>query len=186
MSAGHGPWWIGFIGSAITAVTFIAVGVALARSLNKTQQWRQNPLGVGTMLIFITCGVGHLIHTLQLLYLDIAGPAAIGEAARIHYGEWHLWIADGATAAAGTWYWLSRRAFPNLVSGAALYENVRRQQRRAVEIHDNVVQGLVKAAWHLDLDDPGGSKRALRATLDASERMKAEIEQTAQDTRGEA
>lgn len=177
MSGGAGGTWIiGFAGSTITAVTFIAVAIALAMGIQRSGRWRQNPLALGTMLIFLTCGVGHLIHSAQLLYLDIGGAERIGTAARLHYTEWHLWVADGATAVAGTWYWLSRSRFPNLVSGAAMYENVRRQQRRAVEVHDNVVQGLVKAKWHLDVDDRAASQQALAKTLATSQAMVEEME----------
>lgn len=173
-----GAWWPGFVGSTITAVTFTAVAVLLAHSLRKQGQWRNNPLGVATMLIFATCGLGHAIHTLQMLYPLFAPGSPIGAAARLHYGEWHLWVADGATAAAGTFYWLGRRRFPHLVSGTAMYENLRRRQRRAIEVHDNVVQGLVKAQWNLELQDSKAALAALDATLSRAADLEQEIAAT--------
>ncbi len=182
MSSNPDLWWIGFTFSTITGITFTAVAFLLGRNLQRQKQWKSNPLAVATMLIFTTCGFGHVLHTIQLLYPLLAPESAIGPAARLHYGEWHLWVADGLTAIAGTWYWLSRRAFPNLVSGAAMYENVRRQQRRAVEIHDNVVQGLVKAKWALDLGDTQQGRMALQKTLGASEQMVRELRATSKAT----
>lgn len=168
---GGDGWLIGFAGSSITAVTFLGVAAALAVSLTRTRQWQQNPLGVATFLIFAACGGGHLIHSLQLMYLWFGIHSAVAEAARVHYSDWHLWVTDGATALAGLTYWTLRKKFPHLVSGAAVYEDLRSKHRDALEIHDNVVQGLVQAKMSLDLDQDLRSKEAMDETLAASKRI---------------
>ena len=84
-----------------------------------------------------------------------------------------LW--DALTATAGVTYWMMRRKFPDLVSGAAVFEDLRERERRALEIHDHIVQGLVRAQVALDLDRGAEGKEAVADTLGASERIITEL-----------
>lgn len=181
--AEHGLWYIGWAGSTITGVTFLAVAGLLATNIQRAGQWRLNPLAVATMLIFLTCGTGHMLHSYQMFATWLGGSDAMQAAARLHYGEWHLWVADGATAFAGAWYLASRRRFPSLVSGAAMYENLRRQQQRALAIHDDVAQSMVKAKWRLDMKDTRGCLDELDRTQAAAAAIVDEIEATIARTR---
>jgi hypothetical protein len=164
-------WLIGFVASAIIAVTFLAVAVALGTSLTRTKQWHANPLGVATFLLYVTCGGGHFFQTLQMMYPWLGIDAVYGSAARVHYGEWHLWLADGVTAAMGVWYWTMRKYFPDLVRGTAVYEDLRTKQHEALEIHDNVVQGLARAKLSLDLAQDAEGRQALEETIVSSRRI---------------
>lgn len=49
--------------------------------------------------------------------------------------------------------------------GASLFEDLKVQQRQALEINDNIVQGLVVAETALAFDQHDLSKEALAATL---------------------
>lgn len=164
-------WTIGFAFSATIAVTFLAVAVMLAVSLSRGRQWLRNPLGTGTFLIFLSCGGGHALHTWQLAEVSLGLGGAAALASRVEYGEWHMWLADGLTAGAGVWYWTMRRRFPGLVSGAAVYEDLRVRQREAIELNDNVVQGLAQAKLALEVEQVGEGERAVRETLEKSKRI---------------
>jgi len=164
-------WWIGLTASAIISVAFLGVAVMLAISMTRTKQWSNNPLGVGTMMLYITCGGGHLVHTIQLSEGSLGLLTAVGTAARIEYGEWHMWGADVVTAMAGVWYWTMRRYFPGLVTGAAVFEDLRTRQRKALEIHDTVVQGLARAKLALELGEHEQGEEAVAETLQASKRI---------------
>lgn len=150
-------WWIGLGANAVIAAAFLAVAVVLAIGAIRTKQVRNNPLGVATVILYVTCGGGHVVHTLQLL----DSPTAAAE----YTVAWDMWILDIVTAVAGVSYWMMRRRFPALVSSAAVYEDLRVRQRRALEIHDGVVQGLVRAKMALDMDLKKEGDEAVDDTL---------------------
>lgn len=160
-------WWqVGLALNAIIAVAFLAVAYVLLTNAIKTHHVRNNPLGVATTVLYITCGGGHVVHTLQLLDVPLGFASAAGVAIQAEYeNNPHMWIIDFLTAVAGVSYWLMRRRFPALVSGAAVYEDLRERQRRALEINDNVVQGLVRAKLALDMRHTEEGDQAVADTL---------------------
>lgn len=158
-------WWIGLAANATIAAAFLAVAAVLLVNAIRTKHVKNNPLGVATVLLYIGCGGGHLVHAFQFLE-GLSGSAAVSAAVRYEYGaEWHIWVADLFTAAAGIAYWMMRRRFPALVSGAAVFEDLRGRQRRALEIHDNVVQGLSRAKLALDMNMRAEGEAAVDDTL---------------------
>ncbi len=160
-------WWIGLAANATIAVAFLAVAVVLLANAVRTKHVKNNPLGVATVILYVGCGGGHLVHTLQLLDAPLGLATPAGDAIQIEYDtNWHLWIMDVLTAAAGVAYWMMRHRFPALVSGAAVFEDLRARQRRALEIHDNVVQGLAEAKLALDLGMDREGDAAVGDTLD--------------------
>ncbi|MHB8584793.1 MAG: hypothetical protein ACYDDF_03010 [Thermoplasmatota archaeon] len=159
-------WWIGLAANAIVAVAFLAVAAVLAVNAIKTKHVKNNPLGIATVALYITCGGGHVVHTLQLLDVPLGHITAAGLAIEAEYNtDWHMWMIDVLTAMAGVAYWMMRKRFPALVSGAAVFEDLRDRQRHALEIHDSVVQGLVRAKMALDMDQTAESDAALEETL---------------------
>jgi hypothetical protein len=159
-------WWIGVTTNAIIALAFLAVAVVLAVGAIRTGHVRNNPLGVATVILYITCGGGHVVHTLQLLDAPLGFATAAGIAIQQEYASnWHMWIIDIITAIAGVSYWMMRSRFPALVSGAAVFEDLRARQRRALEINDNVVQGLVRAKLALDMGEKQEGDEAVAETL---------------------
>lgn len=159
-------WWIGLAANAVTAVAFLAVAAVLAANAISTRQVRNNPLGLATVVLYVTCGGGHVVHALQLLDAPLGRPSSAGAAIMLEYDtNLHMWVIDILTAAAGVSYWMMRRRFPALVSGAAVFEDLRTRQRRAIEIHDNVVQGLARAKLALDLKEDREGSEAVGDTL---------------------
>ncbi len=168
-------WWIGFSANAVISVAFLAVAVVLVINAVRTKQVRHNPLGVATVILYLTCGGGHVVHTLQLLDVPLGGSAA-GYAIQSEYqSNWHMWVIDILTAAAGVSYWMMRKRFPALVSGAAVFEDLRGRQRRALEINDNVVQGLTRAKLALDMDLKSEGNEAVAETLGKARHIITEL-----------
>lgn len=174
------PWLIGLAANATIAAALLAVAVVIAMNLTKGRQWFVNPLAAATVFLFITCGGGHAVYAMQLMDNSIGLATEAGAAIRFAYLQPHMWGWDIMTAAAGVWYWTMRRKFPDLVSGAAVFEDLRGRQRRALEIHDNVVQGLVRAQLALELSREGEAKEAVDATLARAEAMVTDLLATAE------
>lgn len=159
-------FWIGVVTNAVIAIAFLAVAVVLLVNAVKTKHVRNNPLGVATVVLYITCGGGHVVHTLQLLDVPLGLASAAGYAIQAEYEtNWHMWLIDIVTAIAGVSYWMMRSRFPALVSGAAVFEDLRGRQRRALEINDDVVQGLVRAKLALDMGQKAEGDAAVADTL---------------------
>jgi signal transduction histidine kinase len=75
------------------------------------------------------------------------------------------------TAAAGVYYWSLRRHYGDLMRGAALFADLKERERQALQIHDEVVQGLVVAKMALDLDQTEQSREVLATTLASASRI---------------
>jgi signal transduction histidine kinase len=132
----------------------------------KTKHVRHNPLGVAVVILYIGCGGGHLVHTLMLLDVPLGLQTAGGAAVALEYrSNMHMWVIDILTAMAGVAYWLSRKRFPALVSGAAVFEDLRTRQQRALEIHDNVIQGISRVKMAMDLEEEDETREAMDETL---------------------
>ncbi len=154
-------WWqIGLAANAVLFVAYMGITTAILRPLAATKQLRTNRLGLATGIIFFSCGVGHLFHGLHLAGLD--GAHTVAARASI---DWHIALWDLGTASVGIWYWSLRTNYSGLMRGAALFEDMREKQRQALEINDNIVQGLTVAKMALDLDQQAKSKEALETAL---------------------
>ena len=159
-------WQLGLAMNAIISVAFLGVAAMLLTNAIRTKHVRNNPLGVATTILYVTCGGGHLVHTLQLLDVPLGRATAAGFAIQAEYmSNPHMIVIDVLTAIAGVSYWLMRKRFPALVSGAAVFEDLRERQRRALEINDNVVQGLVRAKLALDVGEKAEGDAAVADTL---------------------
>jgi hypothetical protein len=169
-------WAIGVAANGVIAVAYLAVALLLGVNISRTRQWLRNPLAAGTCFLYVTCGGAHGIVGLELA--GLAASASATEGARLLYGSWTLWGWDLVTAAVGVYYWTMRNRFPGLVTGTAVFEDLRQRQKRAVEINDNVVQGLVRAKLSLDLRRDEEGRAALHETVEASQRIVAELEAT--------
>lgn len=158
--------WIGITTNGIVALAYLAVAGILLTNAVRTRHVFDNPLGVATVAVFFTCGGGHAVHMMQLLDVPLGVASAAGVAIQAEYANnLHMWVIDILTAIAGVSYWMLRRRFPALVSGAAVFEDLRARQRRALEINDNVVQGLARAKLALDMGHNSEGDEAVADTL---------------------
>ncbi len=158
--------WIGITMNGVVALAYLAVAGILLTNAVRSHHVFDNPLGVATVLVFLTCGGGHAVHMMQLLDVPLGVASAAGVAIQAEYANnLHMWVIDILTAIAAVSYWMLRRRFPALVSGAAVFEDLRARQRRALEINDNVVQGLTRAKLALDMGRNAEGDEAVADTL---------------------
>lgn len=158
-------WWvITAIADGVVAVAYLAIATAILRPLISEHQVRANKLGTATALIFLTTGVYHATHTVHMVLPSLGVHSESGLAMRQAFDvDSALW--DVLTALVGVYYWTLRRAYAPLMHGAKLFEDLRERQRRALEINDNIVQGLAVAQLALVTGEHERSLEAMEATL---------------------
>lgn len=169
-------WTLGLLFNATIAAAYLAVAFLLGSTAIRTNQWRSNPLGLATVILYVGCGGGHAVYSLQLAGIAFGSAAASSAGALTLYAERHMWVWDGVTAAVGIWYWTQRKRFPGLVTGAAVFEDLRVRQRRALELNDDVVQGLARAKLELELGRREEGERTLAETRTAGEAILRRLE----------
>ena len=163
-------WVIGLVCNAIIAVVYMLIALAIIVPLAKSRQLRTNPLGAATAAIFFTCSVHHGAHSVHMLLPAFGVDEVQGLAMRTAWG-WPLAIWDIIGALVGIYYWTLRRTYSSLMQGAKLFEDMRQREQQALEINDNVLQGLVVAKMALDLGEPDKADRALTSAIDSASRM---------------
>lgn len=162
-------WTIGLAASIVVSLAYFGISGTILVGLARAGQWRGNPLALATGLIFLSCGLGHGVHAIHAL---APGTAT---AARSLMGDWHVWLVEALTAMIAVWYFMLRGRFPALVRGAALFEDMRVRQRQALDIHDNVVQGLVKAKMSIELGETTQGAREIDESLAASRKIMSDL-----------
>lgn len=164
-------WWqIGLWANLVVALAYLAIAYAIVRPLIESGQLRTNPLGAATAAIFFTCAVHHGGHTVHMLlpYTDV--EKSRGLALRASY-DWEAAIWDIITAAVGVYYWTLRRTYGSLMHGAQLFQDMRQREAQALELNDNVLQGLVVAKMALDLDQRATATTALEGAISSASHM---------------
>jgi hypothetical protein len=164
-------WWhIGLVANAVVALAYLAIAYAIVKPLIDSGQLRSNALGAATAAIFFTCAVHHGGHTVHMLLPYADAEQRQGLALRASY-DWEAAIWDVITAAVGSDYWTLRRTYGPLMRGAQLFEDMRQREAQALELNDNVLQGLVVAKLALDLDDREKSRAALESSISSASHM---------------
>lgn len=166
-------WWVlAATANVVIFGAYIVISGTIASGLLRSRQTpRDNPLAWATAAIFLTCAVHHGNHPVHMLLPAMGTDVSLGLAMRDAFSEWHVAGWDVVGAGVALWYLTLRARFPALVRGAAIFEDMRERQRQALEIHDNVVQGLAVAKLSLETDDPEAGLRAVERTLAASRQI---------------
>ena len=166
-------WWqVGAAVNLVILVAYLFIATTIARGLIKSgQRVADNPLGWATAAIFFTCAVHHGSHPVHQLLPYIGLEEHVGIAMRQAFNDWHVSGWDILTASAAVWYLSLRSRFPALVRGAALFEDIKVRQRQALEIHDDIVQGLATAKLSFEMGEGDRGLRAVEETLAASRRI---------------
>ena len=158
-------WWkIGLAANAVVAVAYLMIAAAILKPLIASKQLRSNRLGAATAAIFLTCAVHHGGHSVHMLlpYFGAAKPQ--GLAMRASY-DWENASWDIVTALVGIYYWTLRRTYAPLMRGAQLFEDMRQREQQALELNDNVLQGLVVAKMALELGQQDKATSALESSI---------------------
>lgn len=157
-------WKLGAAANLVIAVCYLAICTAIIKPLITTNQWRSNRLGLATAAIFFTCAVHHGTHTAHLVLPAFGVEKEAGLALRDAFA-WHVVAWDFVGAAVAAYYWSLRRTYGALMQGAKLFDDLKERQRQALELNDNIVQGLVAAEMALRLNERDMSAEAIERTL---------------------
>jgi hypothetical protein len=157
-------WEVVTAANAVVALAYLSIAWIVLSGLAKTGQLRANKLGLATGLIFLTCGVHHGTHSLQMLIpsLGIHDTKALALRQSWH---WESAVWDLITAAVGVYYLSLRGSYASVLRGAQMFEDLKVRQRQALEINDNIVQGLTVAKYELDRGKDERSREAIETTL---------------------
>lgn len=161
-------WTVTAGANAVMVLVYGAIAFIMVRAIVEGRQLFTNPILTATAAIFVVCTLGHGAH----LFHAVFEPATTtGAAARVSFADPRLLAWDVFTAAVAVWYWTLRTRFAIIFKGAALCEDLAKRQSQAMELHDNVVQGLVRAKLALDMGRRDEGAAAVDETLDASKRI---------------
>ena len=164
-------WWItGLVCNAVVAVAYLLISLSIIRPLVKSGQLRSNPLGAATAAIFLTCAVHHGGHTVHML-MPYAGLEVRQGLAMRHAFDAQMALWDVITAAVGVYYWTLRRTYSSLMHGAQLFEDLKQREQQALELNDEVLQGIVVAKLALDMDDGDKARSALETAIGSASRI---------------
>jgi hypothetical protein len=157
-------WEVVTAANIVVAGAYFAIAWFISSGLVKTGQLRSNKLGLATALIFYTCGVHHGTHAIHMLLPSLGIHDTKALALR---NGWHWETAgwDIFTAAVGLYYLSLRGSYASVLRGAQMFEDMKVRQRQALEINDNIVQGLTVAQLSLELARTDDAHAALDDTL---------------------
>jgi signal transduction histidine kinase len=161
-------WVISAISNAVMVVVYGSISVIMLRGLWNGHQWRSNPLATATAGIFVTCTLGHGAHIAGLFGLMLGSDPHMVAMARQAMSDPALLLWDITTAVVAIWYFTLRNRLQLIFQGAALCEDMQKRQKDAQDLHDNVVQGLVRAQLALDMGQRQEGERAVEETLAAA------------------
>lgn len=168
-------WWqLAAVLNGVIAVCYLLIALTIARGLRRTGQARTNVLAVATAAIFLSCAVHHGSHPVHMLLPALGLEREEGLAMRTAMG-WHATVMDLVGAVVAVWYLSLRGRFGPLLGGPSLFTDVSVDRRRAVEINDDVIQGLTTVLYALELDDPVTARAAAQQALTASRTIVGEL-----------
>jgi hypothetical protein len=169
-------WQLVTAGNLLTALTYTAIAGGMGLSLYRTGQFSpgKNPLGVALTVVLAIVALRSAWTAGQML-LPLVGaehPAAL--ARRDSYTAWSVPLPFIAAAAGAVYLWLRQRAGDE-PGPASPYPDQALRRRRALEINDNIVQGLIGARELQALGHDEAAQLALQRTLEQAQRMMGEL-----------
>lgn len=173
-------WWMVTVGAnAVMVLIYALVAIGMIRAIIDGRQLRSNPLLVATAAVFVTCTLGHGSHMAHALlandFIWGNGPLAPLDAVRAEFGDPRLLWWDSITAVVAVYFYTLRSRFAIVYRGAALCEDMAKREAQALQMHDDIVQGLARAKMALDLGQREEGYRAIDETLSASRRIMTEV-----------
>lgn len=160
-------WIVAVAANLAMLVGYTAIFFAMTVPFVRSRQLLANRLGLATSLVFLTCAVHHGFHAVHILALQLGVGAQKGGGLRAGW-SWPVVLWDVATATAAVYYWSIRRSFGALFHSAALFEDLDAERHRALELNDNIVQGLTVAQMALALDERHRSRQAMVTALQSA------------------
>jgi hypothetical protein len=167
-------WEVVTAENLVVALAYTAISYTILSRLLSTGQLRSNKLGFATGLIFLTCAVHHGSHSVHMLLPSIGIDKGHGTIMREAW-DWHTMVWDALTAVVGVYYLSLRGSYASVLRGAQMFEDLKVRQRQALEINDNIVQGLTVAKYQLDRGRDEHSRAAIEETLRKAQALITEL-----------
>lgn len=169
------PWVVGAVATTVMWTSYAGIAATMIKGMVKGRQWATNPLGVATVLIFVTCAASHGMHVMHALLPVVGTDLALGTAARRAFGDPRLIVWNIGAAVIAIWYLSLRNRFKVVWRGAALFDDMRERQVRALDIHDDIVQNLTEAQLALDRGERERALELIEETLEDSKYIITDI-----------
>jgi hypothetical protein len=168
-------WLVVTAGNLLTGFTNLLIAWLITAPLKRTGQLslRANPLGVALALVFLTSALRSLWTAGNLLLPTIGIQSAHALALRDGI-RWSAVPIPYLTAAAGVLY-LTIRVHATVRDEASLFPDVASRRRRALEINDNIVQGLLAARELDDLGEHAEARAEAGRALEHAQRMMGDL-----------
>lgn len=168
-------WMVTALANGVMVVIYALVAIEMIRAIIDGKQLRSNPLLTATAAVFVTCTLGHGDHLAHVLSGALMGDTATAAAAKAEFSDVRLVVWDAFTALTALYFYTLRSRFAIVYRGAALCEDMAQREKQAMEMHDDIVQGLAQAKMALDLGRRDEGRAAVEATLKASRRIMTEL-----------
>jgi hypothetical protein len=167
-------WQVITAANAVVALAYLAIATIIFRGLRGGDQLWSNRLGTATAFIFLTCGVHHGSHSVHMLLpsFGVDDPQALALREGWH---WPSAVWDVFAAGVGVYYLSLRKSYASVLRGAQMFEDLRERERQAVEINDNIVQGLTVAKYALEVGRDDQSRKAVEDTLRKSQELISQL-----------
>jgi hypothetical protein len=157
-------WHVLTVENLIVGAAYLAISYIILSGLIRTGQVSSNKLGLATGLIFLTCAVHHTTHAFHMLIPSLGIEDAKALALRDGW-HWQTAVWDALTAIVGVYYLSLRGSYASVLRGAQMFEDMKVRQRQALDVNDNIVQGLTVAKYELDRGEDARSREAIEETL---------------------
>jgi hypothetical protein len=167
-------WQVITVANVAIAIAYFAISWIIFSGLRATGQLGANKLATATALIFFTCAVHHGSHAIHMLLPSLGIHDAKALALR---DAWHWQTAawDIFGAAVAFFYLSLRGSYASVLRGAQMFEDFKVRERQALEINDNIVQGLAVARMALESGDDEDTRVAIEDTLRRSQALISDL-----------
>lgn len=168
-------WHVAVLATTVMWTCYGSIAAFMIFGLLKDRQWATNYLGVATAVIFITCTTSHGMHVMHSLLPAVGTDMVLGTAARRAFGDPRLVAINLFAAVVAVWYLSLRNRFKVVWRGAALFEDMRERQKRAMELNDDVVQNITQAKLHLAQGNREEAIELIEESLEDSKQITTDI-----------
>ncbi len=157
-------WGLATVAGVVIGAAYLSISWIIASGLVTTGQLRSNRLGLATAAILFTAGMHHVGLAALMLAPEVDLAVDQGLALRDAW-PWPAVVWALLTASVGIYYLSLRGSYASVLRGAQMFEDLKVRERQALEINDNIVQGLTVAKYALTMGADDQSKQAIEDTL---------------------
>jgi hypothetical protein len=167
-------WQIVTIANLGIAAAYFGISFFIFSGLLSTDQMWSNRLATATGLIFFTCAVHHGTHAFHMLIPSLGIHDAKALALRDAW-HWETAVWDLFSVGVAFYYLSLRGSYGSVLRGAQMFEDFKVRERQALEINDNIVQGLAVAKLSLETGSDEEGRRAVEDTLRRAQGLITEL-----------